>query len=450
MGLFSTLSSTTINQLPTVGTDAVADPATVSTQTASSSATLPTVIQLYTHRPILLEDTPHVTGYTTMTYQAVQVGASQDDVELKNRHYNPDLGVWNCHVKASRVGNNNKHHPLPLVHSLLAKVAPQASTYCMTIDLTDETQVEPNMSLLQSTLVRHLIEHPTPHDDPESPQNTKTTSLYDLQAVQFGLASEDRTTEQSIDEEAKKVKISLMICAVLPLETQEVSESAYKQKQARALIIYHLRKFANAVNAALCFVQDKTSGMSSVDHPPPSSPSKQAETLEGTADAAASSMADDAQPAVSYETLSQLWRDLAMGMPVWEQEGLGRNATPSTADDDVVAVTVTTTPLYGPGKQQEDLIETVLLRNANYPGHWEASKDSLWAALPAPQEAAPVIKTTTTGDAGWLSQLRDSIASALPPEKTAGTAAEEGKEDKKPKEKDAAVSSFFESLLKDS
>ncbi|KAL3926119.1 MAG: hypothetical protein SGARI_005705, partial [Bacillariaceae sp.] len=118
-----------------------------------------------------------------------------------------------------------------------------------------------------------------------------------------------------------------------------------------------------------------------------------------------------------------------------------------TTDDEAV-VTAATTPLYGPGKQQEFLIETVLLRNANYPGHWEASKDSLWVALPAPQEAAAVTKTTATGDAGWLTQLRDSIASALPAEKA--PAPGEGKDDKKPKEKDVAVSSFFESLLKDS
>ena len=437
MGLFSTLASATVDP----SQDAAAnDPATVSTTTqssSSSSSTLPTVIQLYTHTPILLEGTPNVTGYSAMTYQAVQSNGGDLGEEFKSsKHANPDLGVWNCHVTTQET---------PLVHSLLQQVAPKASSYCLTVDLKDETQVEPQLSLLQSTLVRHLIDHASGEaNEEDAPNNaTKTTSLYDLQAVQFGLAPQDKATEQSIDEASKDVKISLLICAVLPApETEkEVSESAYKQKQARALIMYHLRKFAHAVNAALVFVQDKSSPAAAAAQP--SSPSKQPEASPEDA-----ATVDDAQPAVPYETLSQLWRDLALGKPVWEQqEGLSSTstATAATADDEQAA---TTTPLYGPGKQQEDLIETVLLRNANYPGHWEASKDSLWAALPAPQVAAAETKATPTGDAGWLTQLRDSIASALPAEKAAAPAAKDKEE--KPKEKDAAVSSFFESLLKDS
>ncbi|KAL3905182.1 MAG: hypothetical protein SGILL_009780, partial [Bacillariaceae sp.] len=318
MGLFSTLASTTVDQL---GADAVA---TESTTQSSSSATLPTVIQLYANNePILLEDTPHVTGYTTMTYQAVQVGAMTE--EIKNRHYNPDLGIWNCHVKVNRnttastatATSTSTDSPSPLVHSLLQKVSPQASTYCMTIDLSDETKVEPNLSLLQSTLVRHLIDHPPSSDleatmnensDPAasggSPSKAKqaaisinNTSLYDLQAVQFGLAPEDKATEQTIDEDSKNVKISLMICAVLPSSTtEEVSESAYKQKQARALIIYHLRKFVHAVNASLVFVEDKGDGGGvAADQS-----WKQAESTEDLGEAHAAT-SDDSQPAVSYD-----------------------------------------------------------------------------------------------------------------------------------------------------
>jgi hypothetical protein len=111
------------------------------------------------------------------------------------------------------------------------------------------------------------------------------------------------------------------------------------------------------------------------------------------------------------------------------------------------AAVVATTAIYGPGRQQEDLIETLLLRNANYPGHWEASKDSLWVALPTPTETGPVRTPVKTGDDGWLTQLRESIASALPSEKPKSAGTEDEKDDK-PKEKDAAVSSFFESLLK--
>ena len=90
----------------------------------------------------------------------------------------------------------------------------------------------------------------------------------------------------------------------------------------------------------------------------------------------------------------------------------------------------------------------MLLRNAHYPGHWDAVKDSMWVALPAPPEDTPdSTSKATTGDEGWLSQLRQSIVSAADTPKKA-IQEEETKEDKAPK-KDADVSNFFESLLKD-
>lgn len=453
MGLFSTLATTS-------GDDGQPQSSSATT-TLASSAQLPTLVQLYTdHKPILLEQTSKVTGYTTMTYQAVQVGASQD-VELKNRHVNPDLGVWNCHVQPvpSTSGETATNPPSSqqLVDSLLAKVAPQSSGYCLTVDLSEESKVEPSLSLLQSTLVRHLIEHP-PQQTSSDPatvstdaDKTKTTNLYELQTVQFGLASNDKQTEQKIEEAAKDVKVSVMICAVLPPEDDptEVSEQAYKKKQARALVIYHLRKFANAINAALCFVRDEEAALQEQWQADLATASKES-LAEATSfdNTAAATAAEDAQPAISYDTLSKVWYDLAMGIPVWQDDTytIVKDVAVSASDESSPDATVTITALYGPGRQQEDLIESVLLRNANYPGHWDASKESLWVALPAPSEPAPPANATKTGDEGWLMQLRESIASALPADR-ATPKAEESKDDK-PKEKDAAVSSFFESLLK--
>jgi hypothetical protein len=488
MGLFSTLtaSSTAAAAALEESSNGVQQQiASASSSSSASSATVPTVIQLYTdNKPVLLEETPKVTGYTTMTYQAVQVGASKD-VELKNRHSNPDLGVWNCHVKKPSTTATTTKSTQPetadggsamptttkLIDSLLAKVAPDSSAYCLTVDLSDETKVEPNLSLLLGTVVRHLIENPPKHaqmnddgtlsNDPATISSvgggskTKMTSLYDLQANQFGLASEDKGTEPKIEESAKDVKISLMICAVLPVDENptEVSETAYKKKQARALVIYHLRKFANAINAALCFVEGEApSNQQQV--PEVLSPSNELSTSEAVVSSENNTATDDGQPTVSHDELSRLLRDLAMGIPIWKVDNttiITTTTDPSSGSNEIPAETasaaVASTPLYGPGRQQEDLIETVLLRNANYPGHWEASKDSLWVAIPTPAELQDVATTTKTGDEGWLTQLRDSIASAMPADapKSAGT--EDDKEGK-PKEKDAAVSSFFESLLK--
>jgi len=468
-----------------------------SPQTSSSSATIPTLVQLYAgdvnsnntingakQQPILIDNTLQVTGYTTLTYQAVQVGASRDDaVEVKNRHSNPDLGVWNCRVlvpaqnNKNDKGKNNGKQSTPLIDHILTKVASQTSIYCLTVDMSDETSVEPNLSALQAALVRHLIEHPPSatnattetndaiidgeiHIDPATDDCRniiKTTSLYDLQTTQFGLASGEKTAEQTIEESAKDVKIGLMICAVVAssrddgtnpnnkaLTADLSSESAYKKKQARALVVYHLRKFAYAVNAALCFVERPENELSL-----PSKGENNIESASQTAHVAVvgnndtttnNNNADDTQIAISYDKLSQLWHDMAMGVPVWEQTSEAGDAA---------------TALYGPRRQQEDLIESLLLRNANYPGHWDASKDSLWVALPATNgtsdTSTQTMTTTTAGDDGWLTQLRDSIVSALPATDKAYVNEKPSADDNangKPKEKDAAVSSFFESLLK--
>ena len=106
-----------------------------------------------------------VTGYSVMTYQAIQVWSSQED-KFKNRHQNLELGIWNCCVYLS--GDKKK----TLVDSLLSKVAPDGTTsgsgnvrtFCLMVDLLEETLVEPSMTLFQGALVCHLIENP-PLDD---------------------------------------------------------------------------------------------------------------------------------------------------------------------------------------------------------------------------------------------------------------------------------------------
>jgi hypothetical protein len=474
----------------------------------SSSATVPTVIQLYSAgtKPIQLDTTARVSGYTALTYQAIQVGSSAE-VEPKNRHQNPDLGVWNCSVRNSSptatapatAGGDDDDQvsasaPTPLVDHLLTKVTKGVRTFCLTVDVSEEENVEPTVSLLQEALVRHLIENPPGRDvasskpeggeeaDPAAEGDddrtvedtflaTATTSLYNLKTTTFGLAVEDKSPKEdrtaSENEEAdRELKTSLMICALVPASNpEEASEVAYRKKQARALVIYHLRKYAAALNAALCFVtKDEPS---SANKPTPSSPAASSAPTTGAPSTDTKQVSDapgEEQPTVSTETLAQLWRDFALGQEVWmgsngettlvedlvtspeEDEGVDKTtlrgetaiATPT------LSVTVQPTPIYGPGRQQEELIESVLLRNAHCPGHWDASKDSLWVALQAAPEPAPDAPLNKTGDGGWLGQLRNSIASAEPPKSQTPDKPKE----EKPKEKDEAVSSFFESLLK--
>jgi hypothetical protein len=418
-----------------------------------------------------------------MTYQAVQVvGSSSQEDEFKNRHQNPDLGIWNCCVYSK--GDKKQ----PLVDSLLTKVVAAAAgsrrksgtgtgsggrsvrTFCLTVDLSEEALVEPTMTLLQGALVRHLIENPPPtaednENEHSKQRQTSTTSLYDLQATQFGLASSDpnKASTKNLNDSYKAVTTTLMICAQLPLEPEEVSEQAYKKKQATALIIYHLRKFAAAINASLCFIQpandaNNAPNGSVVASPTTKESSQQQAAAPATPAPPQPQSRASTQPTVNYEKLAQLWRDLALDQTVWMTDTNTTTTTttsstdeqpPEPEDDDNNNVNDgdehSSTPLYGPGRHQEDLIDTVLLRNANYPGHWDATKDSLWVALPTPPEASQEAALAPTGDEGWLGQLRTSIAADVP--KPVSSLEPTDKEEK-PKQKDAAVSSFFESLLK--
>lgn len=421
MGLFSTLTSS--DEGP-----------------QTSSMNVPTLVQLYASKPIALDTTSKVTGYTAMTYQAIQSGLVSDDQELKNRHQNPDLGVWDSRVGKGKDENNKQG---PLLDSLLAKVASHVRTFCWTVDMSDSATVEPTISLLQAALVRHLIENPPPV---EETRQTSTTSLYQLQATQFGLASDDKESniiEKNISESSEAVKTCIIICAILPEEKEEISESAYKTKQANALVIYHLRRFAAAINASLCFVEPEKSAAAATSSSSPTKESQKQQTQR-------SSASEASQPAVSPDELSILWKDLAMDKEIWKTStsNVPTNSSSSSSNEEETNIANIAAPLYGPGGHQEEFIESVLLRNAHYPGHWEASKDSLWVALPTLSENKAVDEGPVTGDEGWLSQLRESIASAAEAPK-APVVQEETKTEEKTAEPDVAVSDFFASLLKD-
>lgn len=411
MGLFTVLSN---------------DNSTTTTTTGkTSSGTIPTVVQLYTDEPVQLEATSVLTPYASLTYQAIQIGDEEEDI--KNRHQTPDLGIWNCRANE-------------LVDSMLATLANKVCVYCLTVDLSQPNQVEPSLTFLQNTLTRHLIQHPPPppSDTPETPERlTATTSLYNLQTVEFGKANDDPKQPRSVNETFQGITTTLMICAKLnPVgEDQPEGDESYKLKQAQALVIYHLRKFAAALNCTLCFVQ------------PPALQPNESTTAQDTETTVAS-----IQPTVDYNTLSGWWRDLALDRQIWESSSSLNEETkdenkqePEELAPETVEVA---SPLYGPGKHQEDLIESVVLRSAHYPGHWDANKDSLWVALPAPKDEKKVETPKPSGDEGWLSQLRESIASAqdLPPPIASPEKVE--LDDKKKDGKDAEVSDFFASLLK--
>jgi hypothetical protein len=350
--------------------------------TSASSSSIPTVIQLYTTGPLALDSTKKLAGHAILSYQAAEVNTAASEATLFGRTRkststvpeNPNLGVWNAKVLKESA----------LVDSLLK--IPTGSHFCMTVDLTDLSGVEPAMTRMQEALVRYLITFPNKEG---------STNLYDLKSHTFGLAPEDEppTTTAAPDESDRKVCVNLMICAVRPVSKRD----DYKETQAHNLVLYHLRRYAAAVGATLVFV-------STVDN-----------EMDNDQDDTKSEEAS-----LSLHQLGNLWRDFAQENDIEED-----------------------TAVFCPDTNR-DLIETVLLRNANCPGEWEASKDSLWKALPPMSQAADATDkkvARSSGDDGWLQQLRDSLGSAAEP-------AAASMPSTTLKTEDAEVSSFFENLLK--
>jgi hypothetical protein len=112
--------------------------------------------------------------------------------------------------------------------------------------------------------VRFLIDRPsinkTTTGEIPPPSATRTTSLYDLRSVQFGLAAQDEsasatTTTAAPDENDRKISIALMIAAVLPTALrphQGEHTSDYHDKQARGYGVP--RTVRGSPNMSLCFV----------------------------------------------------------------------------------------------------------------------------------------------------------------------------------------------------
>jgi hypothetical protein len=202
-------------------------------------------------------------------------------------------------------------------------------------------------------------------------------------------------------------------------------------------------------------------------------------------------------PALTYPQVGLVWRALAQGQVIWrdiksilEMEEVATATATTTTTTTSEAATAESSSLelkeqdkpqdddaatdddndddgahslvYGPGNCQLDLVESVLLRHAHYPGHWDASQESLWTIFPATFEhnnnkgSATTQKSSSSGDEGWLTEIRDSIATATtttpaslsmqtPDAKKKGTG--DGSGGTVEQTPDAGATDFFKSLL---
>lgn len=452
MGLFSIFDPHESAEDATGNGNGVGD----DTNQPSPSLDLPCVVQLYKTKPVRLEEASSVPPYAMLSYSAVALGSIKEEAAAAADPSSsgspskrpsskkampalvPELGVWN--VCVSRPGSDAP---------LLLPPKPDQSAFCLTVDLSDPRLVEPTLSALQDALVRYLLARPPPpttataagdnnnnNDDSDSDDNSPpkttstatsfTTSQYDLRTVSFGLAAEDadsaaklRKSQESATDKDRAAMLALVICA---RRSPPVGKNDYRAKQAQALLYYHLRRYAAALNATLCFVDDAGEIDSLVDDDP------------------------NDQPVVDPAQLAYIFRELAAGKPL-------NLSAPELGTGESSAFAY----VYTMANHNPELIESVLLRNAHYPGEWDAAKESLWKVLPPPRpapsspEARPDAPAAApVGDDPWLAELRDSVATASSAFDATKTPAKATRKEVTPDsaQKDAAVSSFFESLLK--
>jgi hypothetical protein len=355
-----------------------------------------------------------------------------------NAGITPDLGIWTCRADQGR----------ELVDALLPATVSN-ETLVLTVDAQSPERVEPSLTQQQEALVRHLIQHRVEGGDGITPNNkneetaTRTTSLAKLKTVQFGLAPESTHNRvvKAAEEADEHLMVTVQICVHLPAPPRDDDDKAdyYKEQQMMSLLQYHLRKYAANLNASLIFVQPE-------------------QRLDGASERSVPQSGDSKQRqvAVSRSELNFVWKALAQGQAVWKYETIeelieGRPVAPAREEHegkDNEPEQSGYSLIYGPDNHNAELIDTVLLRAATYPGHWDASTESLREILPN----AVAVKAETavvSGDQGWLKELRDSVVSAAaaglqtPPPKSAKPADSATKTPN-----DAAVSSFFEGLLK--
>mmetsp|Transcript_48758 Transcript_48758/g.103674 ORF Transcript_48758/g.103674 Transcript_48758/m.103674 type:complete len:538 (-) Transcript_48758:209-1822(-) len=401
--------------------------------------------------------------FSALSYQAIQT--QQDDGPLLNkpggaaaarRHLRPDLGVWDCRVN----GNKVEAPALLLKRAVMDQKKQQqtkeasgeekkgeevveveeknegsgiASPIVMAVDLSDPSEVQPVVERM-----RNVILSVYDSDVKTDAQVQCTTSIKALQASAFGKILIQEEVAVKGGSSFNEQRLALILAVIVPstINTAASSSSAaeeYKEKQARALLLYHLHKFSLEVNCTLCFVSENESS-SDVSAGDLEGEEKQAETSSAENDPLLGR-----NSTMSVDELGKVIRRVAMGLsPVELGDVVERtngekeeNKDGSKGEDG--APSRRPPSIHAPGSHDAELIQGAYLRNASCEGLWDASKDDLDAALPPrsknnTEEKDKAAKEEKTGGGGggdeeWLSQLASSVG--LSPESVVTTSAGE-------------------------
>ena len=439
MGLFATLAASASS-----GTGDDDDNANAA---VTKTSTLPTAVQLHASRrvdflagtidgrpaPVLPASASPKRRFEVLSYQAVELSdasesprggdASEQPVRLLSqqqrdrqgrKHLRPNLGVWDCRLQDGAAGGE-------LVDKLLGQVIPAASstaTLIFTVDLADPTSVYPALDAMkEAVLLRYGAA------DRAAASSGGTTRLSKLRSAKFGAAPESKGLPSPASAGTVEGRITLALCcAVPPPPAKDAPPKTFQERQAVSLVQYHLHKFASEVDCTLAFVRPND------DDAVLQSP----EETEGASKQPGGSTGG-AIPSMTVSKFASIVGRIAHGLdPVEEGSAKGESVADGIDEaregDDPSQVSSATDieqpPIHVPGGHDDDLIGSVLLRNASCPGVWDAAKDDLWQALPPPAGSADAeagkaggknsakdsdAAGGTAGDEAWLSKLVASV-----------------------------------------
>mmetsp|Transcript_28721 Transcript_28721/g.83263 ORF Transcript_28721/g.83263 Transcript_28721/m.83263 type:complete len:554 (+) Transcript_28721:70-1731(+) len=418
--------------------------------------------------------------FETLSYQAVEVTAQQQEREGRGgggggilqqqlpgsskarKHQRPNLGIWDVRLPEASSGGGDgdgdgdggtdNDKSTNLVNRLLQKVlsspssqsatpgvAPTAAppTVIFALDLADPATVYPAMEAMVAALLRRYdvsTDSSSKMSASASASASATTRLSKLRSTKFGTAPEQSEEAPSKASgggggRSADTKIALIICCAVPPTPTEVgpegggatvAPQSFQEKQAVSLVHYHLHRFASEVDCTLAFVRPDNDGASVLS----------GEGGDDGDSATAAAKSKGTIPSMTVSELAGVVSRVASGMtPVEEEE--------KSNDDDDEADTeegqegkdgesaaaragLEQPPIFAPGTHDDDLIGSVLLRNASCPGVWDAAKDDLWKALPSTKaggdggrKASDKKKDGKVGgaaaDEAWLTKLAASL-----------------------------------------
>jgi len=445
--------------------------------------------------------------YEILSYQPVHVpdatasstASSSNTSTATTPNTTPNLGVWDCRftsfsssTSTSTISKSTSYLlKSALYHQNNTKNNVQKPTFVLTIDLESIEDVHTTLSTMMESVARSMgigmgievgvVAGAGEQREGKEEEKQQQQQLQDS-LPKFGIAPSSRENDTLKIKEDLFNNVNIIICAILPYSitckgganNNKNTAMTYKEKQGLNLILYHLLKYANALNCTLCFLNQndtyeeddddnadsgigaevngnnggegdngddgKSLGGSHGLVPRGMSVKEFKHVLRAICFGIANNSNADTSTFYYDQVVSSILNKSAVQLGggivngndnvSMSNEGLGTIDEEKEQKDDDEAnndekLVQMQTSIYLPGGYDEDLIESVYLRSASCAGVWDANTDNLWVALPStststlsnsnnvsPQKGGSK-SSGSGGDEEWLSKLADSVSAYI-------------------------------------